>query len=84
MNWKALAQKLDKLGVLDALSARTPKLVTTILALESGTACPICPRCDCTLDREYMKYCDRCGQRLSWDVFDSAAIIFAPRKKKYE
>ena len=84
MNWKALVQKLDRVGVLDAWAARQPKLVTTILAMDSGTSAPICPRCDCTLDREYMQYCDRCGQRLSWDVFDSAAIIFAPRKKKYE
>ena len=34
-----------------------------------------------TLDREYMSYCDRCGQRLAWDFLDFANIIFAPRRR---
>ena len=29
---------------------------------------PVCPRCGSTMEREYQSYCDRCGQRLSWDV----------------
>ena len=31
-------------------------------------------------EREYMNYCDRCGQRLGWELFDSAKVIRAPRK----
>ncbi len=26
----------------------------------------ICPNCRSILDREYVRYCDRCGQALSW------------------
>lgn len=26
----------------------------------------VCPRCCCTIEREYMYCCDRCGQRLDW------------------
>lgn len=32
----------------------------------------VCPNCCTTLDREYMAYCDRCGQRLSWNVYNRA------------
>lgn len=29
---------------------------------------PVCPRCKSTFERGYQKFCDRCGQRLSWKV----------------
>ncbi len=29
----------------------------------------VCPRCRTTLPREYMRYCDRCGQCLGWERF---------------
>ncbi len=64
------------------ISARIPKEVATVLVLRHGLSYPICPRCDSTIEREYMCYCDRCGQHLSWRKFDKAAIIHAPRNKK--
>ena len=36
---------------------------------------PICPRCSCTMDREYQAYCDRCGQALDWHGFAKATVI---------
>ena len=27
----------------------------------------LCPRCNITMEREYQRYCDRCGQRLNWN-----------------
>lgn len=27
----------------------------------------LCPGCGIFLDREYVNYCDTCGQRLNWD-----------------
>lgn len=27
-----------------------------------------CPRCDRTIDREYQRFCDQCGQRLAWRI----------------
>lgn len=65
-------------------STQVSKQVAAVLEMPSGTSYPICPRCDCTLDREYMQYCDRCGQRLSWERFDTAAVIYAPRRKEHE
>ena len=26
----------------------------------------LCPRCNVTMEREFMAYCDRCGQCLGW------------------
>ena len=36
---------------------------------------PICPRCNTTLPREYLSFCDRCGQRLNWKRFANATIL---------
>ena len=33
---------------------------------------PICPRCDITMEREYQRYCDRCGQCLDWSQITTA------------
>ena len=36
---------------------------------------PICPRCNTTLPREYLSFCDRCGQHLNWKHFAKATIL---------
>ncbi len=36
---------------------------------------PVCPRCHCNLEREYQSFCDRCGQKLSWDFFHYATLM---------
>lgn len=60
---------------------RIPLPVSEVLQFSEGYCYPICPRCDRTLDREYMNFCDRCGQRLSWEFFDFARVIHAPRRR---
>lgn len=57
---------------------RTPMRVTHIFQLPSGDAFPVCPACQSTLEREYQRYCDRCGQRLGWKHFCHAAVISWP------
>ena len=39
----------------------------------------VCPACHVTLEREFMSYCDRCGQHLDWRGYRSAKIIFPGR-----
>ena len=39
------------------------------------TTFPVCPQCGETMEREYQSFCDRCGQRLDWKAFSSAAVI---------
>ena len=65
---------------LACVSYRLPLPVRKILIFESGSSNPICPRCDDLLDREYMAFCDCCGQKLAWNFFEFASEIHAPRK----
>jgi len=64
-----------KINVVEAVSYRKPLAVTEILLLLNGDAFPVCPRCRITLEREYQRFCDRCGQHLDWDNFDDAEIV---------
>lgn len=56
-------------------SYRIPMPVREILELPNGYRSAVCPRCKCTLDREYQRFCDRCGQHLLWKFFCSATVI---------
>lgn len=67
---------------ISAFLYRMPLPVTKVLVFSHGDSYPICPRCDCTVDREYMRFCDRCGQRLCWELFDHANVVHAPRNPK--
>ena len=80
MPLKTATKQQRKPRLVATFRYRIPLLVTAILLLPSGDSYPICPRCDCSIDREYMRFCDRCGQRLGWDLFDFAKIIRAPRQ----
>lgn len=68
MNWNLLRQ----------LGFRRPMSVTEVVYLHRCHASfPRCPRCHLTMEREYMNFCDRCGQRLDWTTFDeSAEVLF--------
>ena len=44
------------------LSYRTTMPVTQIRLFPSDGAYPVCPRCAISLDREYQRFCDRCGR----------------------
>lgn len=46
---------------MDAESYRIPMTVTRLQEYKS-TAYYICPRCEMTLEWDFMRYCDRCGQ----------------------
>lgn len=50
-------------------SARRTKPVTEYVILQSGLRNDLyylCPGCRIHLPREYMQFCDCCGQRLGW------------------
>ncbi len=54
--------------------------VNEILVISSSvygeTGYYICPRCHITMDREFMAFCDRCGQHLDWGNYKKARIIY--------
>ena len=54
---------------------RTPMPVVETLLLNNGDVFPICPRCTISLDREYMKFCDRCGQKLNWREYRNSQVV---------
>lgn len=54
-----------------ALSYRMPMEVTDVRLHGQSDGYPVCPRCDKTVEREFMCFCDRCGQRLDWRRFPS-------------
>ena len=55
-------------------SYRTSMEVTHLRKYRA-TAYYICPRCSITLEREFMAYCDRCGQRLGWKHYKKPVVI---------
>lgn len=67
--------------LIEAVSYRIPRPVTSGLQYPSGDIYPLCPRCDRSLDREYMEFCNCCGQHLSWRGLAFATVIQTPRKK---
>ena len=65
---------------MEAITYRIPLPVTKVIAL-TNTTYPICPRCTLSLDREYMSFCDRCGQRLNWDYLEHAKVVHVSSKE---
>ena len=61
-----------------AASFRRAMLVTRSRFIRTLGTSPVCPRCKLTLDREYQRFCDRCGQRLDWSRYDKAVVILKP------
>lgn len=57
-----------------AESYRLPMLVTHLRIFRHASYF-ICPRCKMTMEREYMAYCDRCGQCLSWKYLSEAVKV---------
>ena len=61
----------------EAVGYRRPMQVREIMVfVRSGWFMAVCPRCGITVEREYMAYCDRCGQCLGWKELKKAAIIY--------
>lgn len=62
-------------GPPEILHFRLPMPVTKVMVFRSGDSYPVCPWCGITLEREYQRFCDRCGQRLDWKELSSAVKI---------
>ena len=42
----------------------------------------VCPRCKITMDREFISFCDRCGQKLDWKYYKKAKVIYQGGKRR--
>ncbi len=72
-----MAKPLTAADREEALSYRLPMAVSAVrcLRLTSGPASfPVCPRCHTSMDREFQRFCDRCGQALDWSSFSRAEV----------
>lgn len=68
--------------IAEAVSYRMPLAVTKIREFTISGCYPVCPRCDNSLDREYQAYCDRCGQKLGWFLYDRVCTYIPGREKE--
>lgn len=60
----------------EAISYRKPMAVKEVVYFPAADgAFARCPRCRITMEREYVCYCDRCGQCLDWDSYDDAIVV---------
>lgn len=76
-NWNPDANPITViLELLLSPTYRIPLTVTEIHIYRDRSSYPLCPRCKSTLAREYQRFCDRCGQRLSWYQFDDAKEVY--------
>lgn len=60
------------------LRYRTPMPVKELIVFPHNfgeTGYYKCPRCQITMEREFQSFCDRCGQKLSWDSYLSVKVI---------
>ena len=65
------------LEIQHELTFRIPLPVTEFVYFpHNRTLFPRCPRCNITLEREYMQFCTNCGQLLSWDDCPHSIIQF--------
>lgn len=60
----------------EAFSYRVPMEVTQILKLENEEYYPVCPRCETSIEREYMSFCNCCGQKLGWKKRKDAVYVY--------
>lgn len=74
--WKTDADILLSLALL--LEYRRPMQVSEVKIFPTfprKTGYYVCPRCKITMDREFMAFCDRCGQCLDWHGYRNAKVI---------
>ena len=50
--------------------------VTEVMLFPDGNDYYVCPRCHITMEREFMNFCDRCGQHLDWKGYKKARIVY--------
>jgi len=78
--------KIPRLSeIFPALTYRWPMRVWQLMVFSNARnedSYYVCPRCGITMEREFMDYCDRCGQCLDWTMHAQAKVIYPGRQKR--
>lgn len=56
--------------------------VTEVMLFPDGNGYYLCPRCHVTMEREFMNFCDRCGQRLGWKGYKKATVVYPGQRNQ--
>ena len=70
---------------LQACSYRAPMMVREVMIFShrfEKYGYYVCPRCQITVEREFMNYCDHCGQCLNWARYEQATIVYPGSKQR--
>lgn len=67
------------LNTLSPEHARAKEVRAIRYYINASTGYYVCPNCNCTFEREYQSYCDRCGQKLAWTDFSNGKVILIKR-----
>ena len=70
----ALPLLRDLLAILCSYRPKMP-VAEAVLFLD-GNRYYVCPRCRATMEREFMNFCDRCGQHLDWNGYKKAKLVY--------
>ena len=54
--------------------------VTEVMLFPDGNSYYVCPRSHLTMEREFMHFCDRGGQRLAWKGDKKARIVYPDQR----
>ena len=57
---------MSRRGLIGLLYARSVWQQAAIRSVLGTSSYYLCPRCSIPLEREFVPYCDQCGQKLSW------------------
>lgn len=66
-------------------SYRKGMLVNEVMVFDTWfgtTGYYVCPRCKITMEREFMSFCDRCGQKLDWKYYRKAKVVYPGERGK--
>lgn len=72
----ALSVAVRKFLARNLGSYRRKMAVAEMMLFPDQTAYAVCPRCHVTLEREYVDFCDRCGQHLAWENYAQAKLVY--------
>ena len=65
-----------------AYSYRIPMQIRLYIQHWHRDCYPICPRCERSLERDFLGYCYHCGQKLGWDRLNEVCFIKAGDKTR--